>query len=86
MVFFRHFPRRNVKCPNLASLREMLEHTGFKIIASGVISSMDGIEQLKTPAPNGVNQAICGKAVFEGKIDFKRVFKCLQTYNPFSGH
>ena len=65
--------------PNLAALREMAENTGLKIVASGGISSMDDLEQLKTLEPNGVDQAISGKAIYEGKIDLKRVFKCLQS-------
>ena len=65
--------------PNLAALREMAEHTGLKIVASGGISSMDDLEQLKTLEPNGVDQAISGKAIYEGKIDLNRVFKCLQS-------
>ena len=65
--------------PNLAALREMAEHTGLKIVASGGISSMDDLEQLKTLEPNGVDQAISGKAIYEGKIDLKIVFKCLQS-------
>ena len=65
--------------PNLAALREMAEQTGLKIVASGGISSMDDLEQLKTLEPNGVDQAISGKAIYEGKIDLKRVFKCLQS-------
>ena len=65
--------------PNLVALREMAEHTGLKIVASGGISSIDDLEQLKTLEPNGVDQAISGKAIYEGKIDLKRVFKCLQS-------
>ena len=65
--------------PNLAALREMAEHSGLKIVASGGISSKDDLEQLKTLEPNGVDQAISGKAIYEGKIDLKRVFKCLQS-------
>ena len=65
--------------PNLAALREMAEHTGLKIVASGGISSMDDLEQLKTLEPNGVDQAISGKAIYERQIDLKRVFKCLQS-------
>ena len=65
--------------PNLAALREMAEHTGLKIVASGGISSMDDLEQLKTLEPKGVDQAISGKAIYEGKIDLNRVFKCLQS-------
>ena len=65
--------------PNLDALREMAEHTGLKIVASGGISSMEDLEKLKTLEPNGVDQAISGKAIYEGKIDLKRVFKCLQS-------
>ena len=65
--------------PNLVALREMAQHTGLKIVASGGISSMEDLEQLKTLEPNGVDQAISGKAIYEGKIDLKRVFKCLQS-------
>ena len=65
--------------PNLAALREMAELSGLKIVASGGISSMDDLEQLKTLEPNGVDQAISGKAIYEGKLDLKRVFKCLQS-------
>ena len=65
--------------PNLAALREIAGHTGLKIVASGGISSIDDLEQLKTLEPNGVDQAISGKAIYEGKIDLKRVFKCLQS-------
>ena len=65
--------------PNLAALREMAELTSLKIVASGGISSMEDLEQLKTLEPNGVDQAISGKAIYEGKIDLNRVFKCLQS-------
>ena len=65
--------------PNLAALREMAEHTGLKIVASGGISSMDDLEKLKTLEPYGVDQVISGKAIYERKIDLKNVFKCLQS-------
>tara|TARA_B100000686_G_scaffold292956_1_gene322012 strand:- start:155 stop:310 length:156 start_codon:yes stop_codon:yes gene_type:complete len=45
----------------LASLREVAEHTGLKIVASGGISSMDSIEQLKNLAPNGLIMLSVGK-------------------------
>ena len=80
MVVFTDISRDGMLSgPNLAALREMAEHTGLKIVASGGISSMDDLEQLKTLEPDGVDQAISGKAIYEGKIDLKRVFKCLQS-------
>ena len=65
--------------PNLVALREMAENTGLKIVASGGVSSLEDLEQLKKLEPYGVDQVISGKAIYEGKIDLKRVFKCLQS-------
>ena len=65
--------------PNLAALREMAENTGLKIVASGGISSTKDLEQLKSVEPYGVDQVISGKAIYEGKIDLRKVFKCLQS-------
>ena len=65
--------------PNLVALREIAEYTGLKIVASGGISSMEDIEQLKKLEAYGVDQVISGKAIYERKIDFRKVFKCLQS-------
>jgi len=65
--------------PNLDALREMAEYTGLKIVASGGISSMEDLELLKTCEPYGVDQVISGKAIYERKIDLRKVFKCLQS-------
>jgi phosphoribosylformimino-5-aminoimidazole carboxamide ribotide isomerase len=45
-------------------------------VASGGISSMDDLEKLKTLEVDGVDQVISGKAIYEGKLDLKEVFKC----------
>ena len=65
--------------PNLVALREMAEHTGLKIVASGGVSSIDDLEQLKKLESYGVDQVISGKAIYERKIDLRKVFKCLQS-------
>ena len=65
--------------PNLVALREMAEDTGLKIVASGGISSLEDLEKLKNLEPYGVDQVISGKAIYERKIDLKKVFKCLQS-------
>ncbi len=65
--------------PNLAALKEMAESTGLKIVASGGISSSGDLELLKNLEPYGVDQVISGKAIYEGKIDLRKVFKCLQS-------
>ena len=63
--------------PNFSALREMAEHTGLKIVASGGISSIEDLKQLKTYEPFGVDQVISGKAIYEKKINLRKVFKCL---------
>ena len=65
--------------PNLVALREMAEHTGLKIVASGGISSLEDLKKLKNLEPYGVDQVISGKAIYERKIDLRKVFKCLQS-------
>ena len=65
--------------PNLVALREMAEHTGLKIVASGGVSSIDDLEQLKKLEAYGVDQVLSGKAIYERKIDLRKVFKCLQS-------
>jgi len=54
--------------PNLKSTREMAEKTGLKIIASGGVSSLDNIKDLKLMENFGVVGAIIGKALYDGKL------------------
>ena len=65
--------------PNLIALREMAEHTGLKIVASGGISSLEDLEKLKNLEQYGVDQVISGKAIYERKIALRKVYKCLQS-------
>ena len=62
--------------PNLEALSDIARRTGLKIVASGGVSSMADLEQLKTLEAVGVDQVISGKAIYEGKLDLKEVFKC----------
>jgi len=55
--------------PNLQAIREMAEQTGLKIIASGGVSSLENINDLKALEKSGVAGAIIGKALYDGKID-----------------
>ena len=55
--------------PNLAAIREMAEKTGLQIIASGGVSALENIEDLKSMESWGVTGAIIGKALYDGKID-----------------
>ena len=62
--------------PNMEALRNFARGTGLKIVASGGVSSMEDLELLKTLEADGVDQVISGKAIYEGKLDLKEIFKC----------
>ena len=61
--------------PNLEALGDFARRTGLKIVASGGVSSMEDLELLKTLETDGVDQVICGKAIYEGKLNLKEIFK-----------
>ncbi|MBS1255927.1 MAG: 1-(5-phosphoribosyl)-5-[(5-phosphoribosylamino)methylideneamino] imidazole-4-carboxamide isomerase [Deltaproteobacteria bacterium] len=65
--------------PNMSALRNIAQQTGLKIVASGGVSSMHDLDQLKTLEAVGVDQVISGKAIYEGKFDLNEVFKCWQN-------
>ncbi len=58
--------------PNIPSTMEMVEKTGLNVIASGGVSSLEHIAQLKSIGVAGV---IIGKALYSGKIDLKQALK-----------
>ena len=62
--------------PNLEALGDFARRTGLKIVASGGVSSMEDLELLKTLEVDGVDRVISGKAIYEGKLDLKEIFKC----------
>ncbi|MBC8258708.1 MAG: 1-(5-phosphoribosyl)-5-[(5-phosphoribosylamino)methylideneamino]imidazole-4-carboxamide isomerase [SAR324 cluster bacterium] len=62
--------------PNLSALHDFASRSGLKTVASGGVSSMEDLEQLKVLEAVGVDQVISGKAIYEEKLDLKEVFKC----------
>jgi 1-(5-phosphoribosyl)-5-[(5-phosphoribosylamino)methylideneamino] imidazole-4-carboxamide isomerase/N-(5'phosphoribosyl)anthranilate isomerase len=52
--------------PNLELLREVLERTRRPVIASGGVSSLDDIADLRELVPLGLEGAIVGKALYSG--------------------
>jgi phosphoribosylformimino-5-aminoimidazole carboxamide ribotide isomerase len=50
--------------------QEIIESTSINLIASGGVSSIDDLHQLKTLKCEGV---ILGKAIYEGKISLKEL-------------
>jgi len=62
--------------PNLEHLRDFAIRSRLKVVASGGVSSMSDLNNLKNLEIDGVDQVIVGKAIYEGRIDLKEAFKC----------
>ena len=53
-----------LKGPNLELLLQVMEHTHKPVIASGGVSSLDDIAELRALVPHGLEGAIVGKALY----------------------
>lgn len=63
--------------PNFEQLAEMREATSIPVVASGGVTTMDDIKQLKDA---GTHAAIIGRALYEGQLDLAEVLQlCPQT-------
>ena len=58
--------------PNILEIKNLVEKTTFKVIASGGISSFEDLKKVNETGAYGV---ICGRALYEGKIDLKKAIK-----------
>ena len=68
--------------PNVPLLNEVLDVGPRQLIASGGISSLDDLQQLKALEPRGVIGAIVGKALYEGTIDLKQAIDLVGPVRP----
>jgi len=64
--------------PNLGSTQELAQKTGLNTIASGGVSTVQNIRDLKALEPCGVVGAIIGKALYDGKIDLLQALKAAE--------
>ena len=60
---------------NFDEIKKLLRITDIPIIASGGITSIDDIKELKSFSQNGISGVIIGKALYEKKIDLHDVLK-----------
>ena len=58
--------------PNLKAMEEMVNAVGIEVIASGGVSNIDDIKNLKEV---GVSGAIVGKALYTGDLDLKEAIE-----------
>ncbi len=54
--------------PNLEATRAFAEGTGLRVTASGGVSAPDDLTRLAALEPFGVDRAIVGKALYEGRV------------------
>ncbi|NQT75734.1 MAG: 1-(5-phosphoribosyl)-5-[(5-phosphoribosylamino)methylideneamino]imidazole-4-carboxamide isomerase [Candidatus Omnitrophica bacterium] len=57
--------------PNIQRLKKILASTSISVIASGGISGLDDIKQLKEIETENLEGVIIGRALYEGKIDLE---------------
>lgn len=61
--------------PNLEAIQQMAEETGKQVIASGGVSNLTDLLNLKRLLNMGVSGAIVGKAIYEGKFSVAEALK-----------
>ncbi|MFZ0443245.1 MAG: 1-(5-phosphoribosyl)-5-[(5-phosphoribosylamino)methylideneamino]imidazole-4-carboxamide isomerase [Bacillus sp. (in: firmicutes)] len=54
--------------PNIEAVKQMAIETGKNVIASGGVSSLEDLSNLKEYSAQGVSGAIVGKAIYEGRF------------------
>lgn len=57
--------------PNFEAIREMAEQSGLLLIASGGVSCLEDVSRLRSLEPLGVEGAILGKALYEGRVQLE---------------
>jgi phosphoribosylformimino-5-aminoimidazole carboxamide ribotide isomerase len=81
-VIYTDISRDGMLCgPNITSTKKLSEATGMEIIASGGISRMEDLAELKNA---GIPGAILGKALYEGRIDLVKAVCTIENPSDFS--
>ena len=62
--------------PNLSALREIAAYSPFPVIASGGISHVEDLKAVRSLGPQVVG-AIVGKALYDGKLDYRAALTAL---------
>jgi phosphoribosylformimino-5-aminoimidazole carboxamide ribotide isomerase len=63
--------------PNLAALREVVEVSSIPVIASGGISRIEDLRAVQALGPQ-IEGAIVGKALYDGKLDYRAAVLALR--------
>jgi phosphoribosylformimino-5-aminoimidazole carboxamide ribotide isomerase len=68
-----------LKGPNLEATKQLAEHTGLKVIASGGVSCLEDLQQLKELERSGVEGIIMGKALYSGAVHLKDALQIMEA-------
>ncbi|RNE49451.1 bifunctional 1-(5-phosphoribosyl)-5-((5-phosphoribosylamino)methylideneamino)imidazole-4-carboxamide isomerase/phosphoribosylanthranilate isomerase PriA [Corynebacterium alimapuense] len=63
--------------PNIGLLREVAAATDAKIVASGGISVLDDVVELSRYLDEGIDSAIIGKALYEGRFNLREALDAI---------
>lgn len=61
--------------PNIEMLKQVMDHTEKPVIASGGISSLNDLEELRKLVPLGLEGAILGKSLYAGKFTLQEALE-----------
>ena len=64
--------------PNVALLRDVAAATDAKIVASSGISVLDDVVELSRHADEGIDSAIIGKALYEGRFTLREALAAVE--------
>ncbi|MFZ5753527.1 MAG: 1-(5-phosphoribosyl)-5-[(5-phosphoribosylamino)methylideneamino]imidazole-4-carboxamide isomerase [Bacillota bacterium] len=64
--------------PNIEATKRLAQTSGLKVIASGGVSSLDDLRNLKSLKPFGVEGVIMGKALYNGTISLKEALEIME--------
>lgn len=56
--------------PNLPALKEVVEYSSFPVVASGGITRVEDLQAIQAFGPR-IEGAIVGKALYDGKLDYR---------------
>lgn len=68
--------------PNVELLREVAMATDAKVTASGGISTLDDVRELARYQNQGIDSAIIGKALYEGRFTLEEAFAAVAEVEP----
>jgi phosphoribosylformimino-5-aminoimidazole carboxamide ribotide isomerase len=65
--------------PNISSTKEIAKKALIPVIASGGISTMEDVIEIKKNEKHGISGMICGRAIYDKKIDVVDALKVTRS-------